>query len=54
MREAGISNPEILDAMAADAQLLAHNSFGIYHREGFTDADIMEYLAMKLKRAEQE
>ena len=54
MREAGISNSEILDAMAADAQLLAHDPFGRYHREGFTDADVMEYLAMKLKRVEQE
>lgn len=54
MREAGISNPEILDAMAADARLLAHDPYGRYHREGFTDADIMKYLAMKLERAEQQ
>lgn len=53
MREAGISNPEILDAMAADVQLLVHDSSGRYHREGFTDSDIMEYLAMKIKRAER-
>ena len=53
MREAGISNPEILDAMAEDPQVVARDPFGTYHRKGFTDADIIKYLAMKLERADQ-
>lgn len=54
MREAGISNPEILDAMAEDPQVVARDPFGTYHRKGFTDADIIKYLAMKLERADQQ
>ena len=54
MREAGISNPEILDAMAEDPQVVARDPFGTYHRKGFTDADIIKYLAMKLERADRQ